>query len=56
MAVVVGEGNHRVTLQYRIRGFWPGLALALGSLVTLLVDVARRRRPVEDLTHVDAAC
>jgi hypothetical protein len=56
MAVVVGEGNHRVTLRYRIRGFWPGLALALGSLVTLLVDVARRRRPAEDLTHVDAAC
>jgi hypothetical protein len=56
MAVVVREGNHRLTLEYRVRGLWLGIALALGSLAGLLADVVRGRARTNDLTHVEAPC
>jgi hypothetical protein len=55
MALVLGEGHHRVVLRHHARGLVLGAALALAALAGLAVAAQReRRRP--GLTPVDRAC
>ena len=41
LGVVLGEGNHRVVLRHRPRGFLPGVGLAAAALAVLLALAAR---------------